>query len=158
MSKRRDFGFLRRAAQRAAARPFFVARDLAAYMELHQVGEEALADLLGCSPEQLPRLALCRRPDPAGADFRSEVERIAQHVGARAERLAQLLREVDVVRTLRRAGPQQDRCDDRGMLLAARDRGASAAPEAGPTEPGASGAPTEDAAAPGAEGGPPEQQ
>lgn len=126
MSERTDDELLRRAAQRAADRPFFVASDLAAYRELHQLGEEALAEFLGCPPEQLPRLALCRRPDPDTPEFRREVERIAEHVGARAPRLAQLLREVASLHALRRADTRSR--GSTGALLAARDRAAGDAP------------------------------
>lgn len=132
MNERSNRGSLRRAAQRAAAHRFFVASDLAAWQELHHMGEEALAEFLDCPPDQLPRLALCRRPDPAGRDFRSEVERIAAHVGARAERLARLMREVEAARALRQADRPETQ-NGRGMLLAARDRMGEQAPDSGPT-------------------------
>jgi hypothetical protein len=98
----------------AEARPAFVASALAAYRNLRQIDNAALATELGCTEAGLSRLALCRRPDGDGAMFRTEVERIAQHAGCRAETLARLLRAASVAEKMQTAAP--------GTLLAARDR------------------------------------
>lgn len=74
-------------------RPAFVAGDLVAYQERHQMGDDALAEFLSCSEEQLSLLAMVRRPDPARADYRSQIERIAEYVGVRGDRLAHILSE-----------------------------------------------------------------
>ena len=114
---------LERAARRASDRPFFVASVLALYRSLHGIGEEELAEFLGCSQPALSKLALCRRPDTTAPSFRAEVEQIASYVGLNGLSLARLFREVESVTTLRGIqSPQADVTLDRGLLMAARDR------------------------------------
>ena len=110
------------ATQRAEPRRFFVASALAAYRELHGMNETDLATLLDCAPAALPRLALCRLPDPSTAQFRLDVERIAAYSGVNSLRLANLLRDVDATTALRRLTQGQMQTPDQGFLLAARDR------------------------------------
>lgn len=120
MNERGSDDLVRRAAARAAEREGFVAAALAVYQELYGMDEEKLAAFLGGAPDDLPRLALCRRPAPdaAPAVFRAGVERIAAYAGVRAPALAALLREVDAVGALRGAGGDAAP----GTLMAARDR------------------------------------
>jgi hypothetical protein len=136
-----DRVLLARASRRAASRPFFLASALAGFQALRELTDEQLATFLGCAPEALAELGLCRRPDPAAPTFRADVERVAAHVGAASPQLVRLLREVDSVAALRRAPLAPV---DRGALLAARDRLDAAAhkdeqhddhPNAGPSEP-----------------------
>jgi hypothetical protein len=91
---------LARAAARAEADPFFVASALAAYRALLGMGEARLAAWLGCSVENLARLALCRRPDGESAMFGEEVRRIAAYVDGDASRLANLLRTVESAKAM----------------------------------------------------------
>lgn len=121
MSEARD-RYLRVAAVRAAGRPFFMARDLDEFRALHGFGEPDLAAWLGCAPERLPKLALCRRPAPRAAGFRRKVQKISEWVGISAERLAELLREVDAVDAFRSSNTASPAGSSHGMLLAARDR------------------------------------
>lgn len=109
---------LRYAAERAVSKPFYLASVLRAYQELHGMDDEQLGRQLGCDPSDLPRLGLCRRPDPAPSRFRADVEQVAEHFGLSAIALAGIVREVDATRQLR-AGAG---LDDAGPLLAARDR------------------------------------
>jgi hypothetical protein len=113
---------LRAAAERAAQRPFFIARDLAEFRTLHGFSENDLAAWLGCAANRLPDLALCRRPAPHGPRFRHDVQKVSQYIGIRPERLAQLLREVDAVDAFRRSDAASYAPHSHGMLLAARDR------------------------------------
>lgn len=84
-------------------------------------GDDAvLAARLGCPPANLPRLALCRRPDGSSGRFAEEVRRIAAHAGCDAGRLRDLLREATTVERLR--GPTGGDDVGAGLLLAARDR------------------------------------
>jgi hypothetical protein len=55
---------------------------LARYKEAHQLDDQALVRLLGCSEEDLVHLALCGRPRLD--QFASDVSRIAEHVHAQA--------------------------------------------------------------------------
>ena len=56
---------LARAAQRAREYPEFMAYLLAPYQALRGLTDEQLAAELGCTPQDLTRLALCLRPRPA---------------------------------------------------------------------------------------------
>ena len=109
------------AARRAARRAAFIASALADYKATHGATEEQLARFLGCSAEALPALALCKRPDPSGKNFRPEAERVASFAGADATRLAQLLREVETAEALRDAARGREGTSDAGLLAAARD-------------------------------------
>jgi hypothetical protein len=111
------------AAKRAAEEDCLLGYDLREYRELHEATEADLASVLGCSPEALVCLALCRRPDPAAQSFRADVEQIALHCGAKAQKLAALLREVDSLRTIRQLPlPAPVTFAQSGLLAAARDR------------------------------------
>jgi hypothetical protein len=68
-----DNGWL---ALRAAERPSYLASALAEYLEVRAWSPLQLAHWLGCAPNQLAKLALCRRPDPAGPDFLLQVGQI----------------------------------------------------------------------------------
>jgi hypothetical protein len=118
MNERHQRDLLHYAAQRAEQRHFFVASALAAYRKLHGMNETDLATFLDCAPAVLPRLALCRLPDTATAQFRPDVERIATYTGVNSLHLARLLREVEATTALQRL-PQTP---EHGFLLAARDR------------------------------------
>lgn len=121
MNEARD-RYLRVAAERAGHRPFFIAGDLGEFRSLHGFSEIDLAAWLGCAPERLPELALCRRPEPHGAGFRRDVQKISDYISISPERLAQLLREVDAVDAFRRSDASSRAPRRDGMLFAARDR------------------------------------
>lgn len=95
---------------------FFLASALEEYARSEELGRESLAEELGCVPEMLGRLGLCRRPrsDPHG--FREDVDRIASRFGISSERLAEVVRRSDALSAL--AGARQEA----GTLAAARDR------------------------------------
>lgn len=104
-----------RAAERAAANPFFMASALTVYQVEHGLDDAALAAWLGCGVEQLPRLRLCRHPDADPGRFRAGVEQIAAYAGVSPFRLAALLREADALAALH-SGQRES-----AGLLAARD-------------------------------------
>ncbi|HZT42270.1 MAG TPA: hypothetical protein VFA07_08770 [Chthonomonadaceae bacterium] len=110
---------LQRTALRAEHDPFYLASALAAYREAEQIDDTLLAAFLACTPDDLPRLALCRRPGTLGQEeFHADVTQIAAHFGLHADRLAGLLRRVDFLEEARRphAAPEEQ-----ALLLAARD-------------------------------------
>lgn len=111
---------LRYAASRAASNRFFLAGCLAEFSRLHGAGEDELARFLSCSRNALPRLALCRRPDPESPRFRTDVERIAAACDVQAIRLAQLIREVETMKALAEAGQMRQNTPE-GLLAVARD-------------------------------------
>jgi hypothetical protein len=108
------------AAQRAGQRSFFVASDLQTYRSLHRLGDEELAQWLGCPHEELLKLALCRRPNSMASSFREEVERIATYTRSDKMRLAHLFREVDAQAALQSS--EHVVAEGQGFLIAARDQ------------------------------------
>lgn len=106
---------LRRAAERAAEQPFYMASRLRRYRELERIDVAELARRLDADESALARLALCRAPAPEQPAFRREVAQIAAYAGVSAAGLMQLLRRVQVSDAARRAAAPPE-------LLAARDR------------------------------------
>jgi hypothetical protein len=126
-----DTGALvRRAAERAASRSFYLAPVLERYRLETDQDEDQLVAMLGCARDALPKLALCRAPEAASEGFRQEVEAIAALAGARASALAQILRFVSSLSALRESLRETG---EPGGLLAARDRDGETPPE--PVEP-----------------------
>lgn len=121
MSRNRAADLLRHAARRASQHPFFLAAYLEAFRSQREMQEADLALFLGCAPDMLPKLALCRRPNPETQQFRSDVHHIARAFGIQPERLAQLIREVDALQALRKASPASGQLSTHGLLMAARD-------------------------------------
>ena len=106
---------------------------LAVYQEMQRMDEQQLAAELGCAPERLPLLGLCREPRRDQAQFAADVREIAGYAGAKIGQLARLIRSVDAARALR------SRRGDAGYLAAARD----AEDQAVDGEPGAGAEPEE---------------
>jgi hypothetical protein len=111
---------LQHAAKKVAQNRFFLAGYLNEFKIIRGITEEELAQFLGCSPGLLPKLALCRRPDPVSPRFRADVERIAVAFDIRPEHLARLMREVDALTALKDTRPKKQEVPD-GLLAAARD-------------------------------------
>lgn len=113
---------LAHAADRARARPFFLAGALARYQESERLDAAGLAAYLGCAPVALDRLGLCRRPaDADPAAFRRDIDALARHFALDGSRLAALLRHVAALDALAGAAASEA-ADPTGQLLAARDR------------------------------------
>jgi len=108
-----------RAANRAANDGFFLGSALEAYRGHYGFSDAQLASLLRCSVENLPRLGLCKRPDPSSSSFREDVERIAAYAVVDPLALGRLLREIDAISALRSG---RDTTEAAGLLMAARDR------------------------------------
>ena len=87
-----------RAARALADDPQVIASALTAYARRAGLAEPALPAWLGITPERLPHLALCRRPDPASPTFAADVTALAAYVGCAPERLRTLLEQVAVTR------------------------------------------------------------
>ena len=71
-----------------------------------------VAGELGCLPEVMNAMSLCRAPRREPPYFREDIEAVADRFQVRADRLANLVRQVKVA-------------SEQGMLLAARDRESS---------------------------------
>ena len=116
-------------ARRVMTDPFFLAAPLARYAETQQMDDAALAAHLGCAPETLTGLRLCRNPPPEPPRFGQDVERIAAHFGLDPDRLVQVRRSGQALLHLSRpAGAAAE--ETPGYLMAARDE------EPEPPEPG----------------------
>jgi hypothetical protein len=96
---RTDTALLRTAADRAGRRPGFLAYDLARYVRL--TGADPTG-LLGVSPEQLSRLALCRTPR-RGVHFGQDVLAIAVHLSIIPVALAGMIRQAEALGELQAA-------------------------------------------------------
>jgi hypothetical protein len=90
MSDHIDHPDLSSLARQAEQRAGFLAAVLAAYMTREQINDQALAARLGCSPDTLPRLRLCRVP--RAAHFDDDIARIAAYTEITVEILARVLR------------------------------------------------------------------
>ena len=77
-------------ARQAASKPEFVAHRLAAYQQAKNLDDADLAKQLGCSLDDLTHVRLCMLPRLD--HFDGDVERIANHVHAKADELAMILR------------------------------------------------------------------
>jgi hypothetical protein len=107
---------LRRAAERVRSQPFFLAAVLLDWADREGLDDAALAARLGCAPQVLASLLLCRRPVGTGSQFRQDVERIAGRFGLEVQRLAEAIRYADALAATAAAGAHP------GWLAAARDR------------------------------------
>lgn len=118
------------AAQWAIQHDFFVAGALSEYQSLKHMDSEQLAAFLGCSQQDLLKLALCRKPNTeTPSNFRKDVERIASYAGVDRTCLAQLFREVESLSSLRSAPQNANTTSAQCVLVAARDRTEEEVPE-----------------------------
>src|SRR5688572_31704135 len=113
-----DGDLLRRAAERAGRRRFYLASSLLAYARAERLDDAGLADRLGCDLASLPALLLCRRPTGEAPVFRADVEAIAERFGLDPARLVRLLRHADALLPAANRPVSQPR----QLLAAARDR------------------------------------
>ena len=108
------------AASRAAGRPAFLAFARADSAAAEGLDDAALAARLGCPPDVLAHVRLCRTPpaDPDG--FRAAVERISAKFGVHLRPLGDAVRLGQTVAAL--ANQPDAAPTEAGHLLAARDR------------------------------------
>ena len=114
---------LRRAADRAASVPLFMAHVLTKWGEPEGLSWIQAAAQLGCNDDTAHRLALCRRPDPSPERYFDDVQRIAAYAKIDPDALARIVREADAVQGLRQSRPASDANGAAtGLLMAALDR------------------------------------
>jgi hypothetical protein len=111
-----------RAAHRAVNDPFFLASILKEYQRAHHLDNEGLATLLGCRVDDLPRLALCRRPATEQQAFVHDIDHLAQRFHLQADQLATIIRQVDILNIWQQQMPFHLQATSPNMLSAARDR------------------------------------
>lgn len=111
---------LARAFHKAQSNTFFLAKVLAEFQIQNNLDDEALAELLGCKTDDLPRLGLCRCPDANQPTFATDIDHLANRYHLNANYLANLIRQVNALKAmkehLRKSRSGQT------ILLAARDR------------------------------------
>jgi hypothetical protein len=120
MESKNDLFLLQLASRKAAKNRFFLAENLSDFCSYRRMGEDELAKFLGCSSSVLPKLSLCRRPDPESSRFRSDIEQIASVFGIKSIQLAQLIREVEAIKALEKIKPVKQEASE-GFLAVARD-------------------------------------
>jgi hypothetical protein len=106
-------------AERAKARPEYLASVLSCYAEREKISEEELAHRLGIAASDLPHLALCLRP--RADQFIDDVRQISTKFHLDPTTLATVLRLVESFEALvvKNGG---EASDDSGLLMAARAR------------------------------------
>jgi len=87
---------LRWLANRVSQNVWFLGSALEDYKVVHRFDNRKLAWMLGCKPDALIRLALCRRPDSESDGFLKAVIQIAEHVSCNANRLMEVLRDAEM--------------------------------------------------------------
>lgn len=104
-------------AQRVQDDDFFLASALALYARTEQLGDQSLAEVLGCDVEALNLLRICRRPRTDDVGFRQDLQRISNHFDVQIGILAEAIRRAEALSALRQGTSNQ-----RGLMMAARDR------------------------------------
>lgn len=94
---------------------FFLACPLRVYAKTEGLDDNQLAASLGCGPDVLLRLRLCRAP-AADATFQRDIEAIVNRFGVRRDALIEAVRRGQIISKMRGDLPSQQ-----GFLMAARD-------------------------------------
>jgi hypothetical protein len=118
---------LARLAHKLRGNAGYLSNVLFAYQQQEHLTDDALAHRLSLDPSQLPRLALCKRPQTDR--FAEQVSQIAAYTGANEAALAQMIRHVDALQQLRTMPPIEESAAEprvasapiSGLLAAARD-------------------------------------
>jgi hypothetical protein len=108
---------LERLGRRVEQDQFFLASLLAEYARAERLDDSGLAQALGCQPETLTGIRLCRAPRPDPAGFREDLRQVAERFGLDVGRLRDVMREAEALRRLREGATGAP-----GFLMAARDR------------------------------------
>ncbi|MDC0713604.1 hypothetical protein POL68_34380 [Stigmatella sp. ncwal1] len=112
--------WLKIAAQRSGQQAGTLGHTLARYQEMEERSTEALAAELDCTPETLQWLSLCR--NPSEDRFAEHLFEISKRFAVDSQKLAAVIRRVEVMKALSEGSQDADQPDGNAMLLAARDR------------------------------------
>ncbi|ADO69631.1 hypothetical protein [Stigmatella aurantiaca] len=112
--------WLKTAAQRSGQQEGTLGHTFAQYQEMEERSAEALAAELGCTPETLQWLSLCR--NPSGDRFAEHLFEISKRFAVDSQKLAAVVRRVEVMKALSMRNKDTGQPDGKAMLLAARDR------------------------------------
>ena len=119
-----DMDILRLAAERAADEPSFFAYVLREYRAMFSLDQRSLARKLGCTVDDMTRLALCRKPDLSAPKWSEDLEKVANYVRVDAVLLLNILREVDSLAVMKTVPSASNAFPEPqpGLLAAARLR------------------------------------
>lgn len=109
-------------ARRLRSDPFFLASAMEDYAGSEGLDAAGLAAALGCAPDDLGSLGLCRRPRADREHFSDDVRRIAGRFSLSEDRLAEVVRRSDALNAMREA-------ESEDVIAAARDRSDIDTPE-----------------------------
>ncbi len=101
--------------------PFYLGWYLGRYSEMREMSLAEVGMELGCLPETVNSISLCRAPRSESPHFRRDIERVADRFQVRSDRLMGIVRYVQIE-------------SDESILLAARDRSAKEDAGAGTDE------------------------
>ena len=93
----------------ASGDPFYMGWHLARYSEMKGLSVTEMGGELGCLPETVNSISLCRAPRSEPPHFQDDIERVADRFQVKAAKLMGIVRYVQIA-------------SDESMLLAARDR------------------------------------
>ena len=99
----------RKMASRASGDPFYLGWHLVRYAEMRGMSMGEIAMELGCLPETIDSISLCRAPRAEPPHFQDDIERVAERFQVRADRLLGIVRYAQMA-------------SEESMLLAARAR------------------------------------
>ena len=93
----------------ASRDPFYLGWHLVRYVEGKEMSMEELGRELGCLPETINSISLCRAPHPEPPRFQDDIERVADRFQVRSEKLMGIVRYARI-------------SSEDSVILAARDR------------------------------------
>ena len=88
--------------------PFYMGWHLARYSEMKGLSVVELGKELGCLPETVNSISLCRAPRSEPPHFQDDIERVADRFQVRADKLVGIIRNAQIASA-------------ESLLLAARD-------------------------------------
>ena len=106
----------RKMASLASRDSFYLGWHLVRYAEMRGMSMAEVGRELGCLPETVDSMSLCRAPRAEPPHFREDIEAVADRFQARADSLARIVRQAQV-------------SSGADILLAARDRGVEDDPD-----------------------------
>lgn len=135
----KNIQLLKQLADRLKDNRDYMAWVLATYQRSERIDEEHLRAYLGANPEMLVRLATCKCPDPATADFAYQVRAIADYTQLDPVIVAHMIQQALALDTFTNISYQQKEHSEwatgllPGMLSAARDRAEDEAEDNSPS-------------------------
>ena len=125
-----DSSLLATLVQRLANDTTYMAHVFALYKNQEGLDDEDLANYLNAFPEQIVRLALCKRPEPDASDFADQIRLLGDFTLIDDALIAHVIRQVDSLSLLSQSSMLAESKANavsgikhlEGTLAAARDR------------------------------------